>query len=76
VRVYELLGEAPLPAARAGEVERFATALAHYRAGRLAAARELFEQLLAERPGDRPSALYAERCRRQLAPAAAPQQPA
>ncbi len=75
VRVFELLGEAPLPAPRARRVERFATALAHYRAGRIAAARELFDQLLSETPGDRPSALYAERCRERLAAAAGPLRP-
>jgi adenylate cyclase len=67
VRVFELLGERPLPAAEASRAERFASALAHYRAGRLAAAQELFDQLLRETPDDHPSALYAERCREHAA---------
>jgi len=70
VRVFELLGEQPLPEPQASQVRRFADALAHYRAGRLAAAGELFEQLLRETPGDRPSALYLERCREGVAPGA------
>jgi len=67
VRVYELLGQHPLPEPQAGQARRFASALAHYRADRVAAAGELFEQLLRETPGDRPSALYVARCRERLA---------
>jgi adenylate cyclase len=67
VRVFELLGEQPLPEPRAEHLQRFASALAHYRAGRFAAAGKLFEQLLVAVPDDRPSALYDERCRRRLA---------
>ena len=67
VRVYELLGEQPLPEPQAEQVGRFASALAHYRAGRLTEAMELFEELLREVPGDRPIALYVERCRDRLA---------
>jgi adenylate cyclase len=74
VRVFELLGERPLPEPQASCVARFACALDHYRAGRLAAAGELFHQLLRENPDDRPSALYAERCRSRVgAGAGAPQ---
>jgi predicted Zn-dependent protease len=65
--VFELLGEQPLPEPQASRATRFARALAHYRAGRLAAAQELLEQLLREAPGDRPSTLYLERCRERLA---------
>ena len=67
VRVFELLGEQPLPEPQARRVARFASALADYRAGRVAAARELFEQLRREAPDDRPSALYAARCRERPA---------
>jgi adenylate cyclase len=67
VRVFELLGEQPLPEPQAEHVQRFASALAHYRGGRFAAAGELFEQLLVAVPDDRPSALYVERCRKRLA---------
>ena len=74
VRVFELLGEQPLPEPQAGQVRRFASALAHYRAGRLSAAAELFGQLLGKAPGDRPSALWLERCRERLAPGARPPQ--
>lgn len=66
VRVFELLAEQPLPEPAASRARRFAQALEAYRDGRAAAAREQFEQLLREVPGDHPSALYAERCRERL----------
>ncbi len=71
VGVFELLGEQPLPAPRARQVELFAAALAAYRAGQWANAQARFDQVLALTPGDRPSQLYRERCRTKLAPAGA-----
>jgi adenylate cyclase len=62
VRVFELLGEQPLPAREAEKVERFAAALAAYRAGQRAAAEARFRELLALWPADWPSQLYLERC--------------
>ena len=67
VRVFELLGEEPLPAREAHRVERFAAALAAYRSGQCAAAEARFRELLAMTPADRPSQLYLERCRQHLA---------
>ena len=71
VRVFELLGEQPLPGQAAAQAELFAAALAAYRSGRFAAAAAQFDQLLAMTPADRPSQLYLERCRQRLAQAAA-----
>jgi adenylate cyclase len=67
VRVFELLGEQPLPGPAAAQAELFAAALAAYRSGRWAAAEARFRQLLAMTPADRPSQLYLERCRQHLA---------
>ncbi len=66
VGVFELLGEQPLPASRARQVELFAAALAAYRGGQWANAQARFEQVLALIPDDRPSQLYLERCRARL----------
>ncbi len=67
VRVFELLGEPPLPAPQARQVKLFAAGLAAYRGGEWATAAARFEQLLAIAPDDRPSQLYRERCRARLA---------
>jgi adenylate cyclase len=67
VRVFELLGEQPLPGQAAAQAELFAAALAAYRSARWAAAAALFGQLVAMTPADRPSQLYLERCRQHLA---------
>ena len=67
VRVFELLGEPPLPAQAAAQAELFAAALAAYRSGCWATAEARFRQVLAMTPADRPSQLYLERCRQHLA---------
>jgi adenylate cyclase len=67
VGVFELLGERPLPAPRARQIELFAAALAAYRSGQWANAQTRFEQVLALDPDDWPSQLYLERCCARLA---------
>jgi adenylate cyclase len=67
VRVFELLGEEPLPAALAARVQEFKAALASYRAGEISAALARFEALHAEAPEDYPAEIYLGRCREQLA---------
>jgi adenylate cyclase len=64
--VYELVGLAD--DGRAGEavpgwIAPYQDGLAHYRAGRFAAALADFESVLAMRGDDRPAALLADRCR-------------
>ena len=71
IGVFELLGEQPLPAPRARQAGLFAAGLAAYRGGDWTTAAGRFEHLLALVPDDRPSAIYLERCRARLAPAAA-----
>lgn len=64
VRIYELLataGKAPAETERLAE--EFGRALAAYRGRRWDEAGELFAALGRDFPGDRPSALYLERCR-------------
>jgi adenylate cyclase len=70
VAVFELLGERPLPAEHARQVELFAAALAAFRERRWANAQRRFDQLLALTPSDRPTELYLERCRARLASSA------
>jgi adenylate cyclase len=69
IGVFELLGERPLSAPRAEQVEVFAAGLAAYRGGQWATAAARFDQVLALAPDDRPSQLYLERCRARLAAA-------
>jgi adenylate cyclase len=66
VRVFELLGEQPLPAPQARLVELFAAGLAAFHAGEWANAQARFDQALVLSPGDRPSQLYLERCRARV----------
>ncbi len=66
VRVFELLGEQPLPPEQAARLLAFETALAAYRAGEVAAALHRFEALQATSPGDFPTQIYIRRCRRLL----------
>jgi adenylate cyclase len=68
VRVFELLGQPPLPADQTRQVELFGAGLAAYREGDWATALARFERLLAIAPDDRPSQLYRERCRARLTP--------
>jgi adenylate cyclase len=69
VRVFELLGERPLPPAQAARLHRFEAALASYHAGDLSVALARFEALGAEDPEDYPVEIYLERCREELAAA-------
>jgi hypothetical protein len=69
VRVFELLGERPLPPAQAARLQRFEAALASYHAGDLSVALARFEALGAEDPEDYPVEIYLERCREELAAA-------
>jgi adenylate cyclase len=66
VRVFELVGARPLPAAMAVHVARFAAGLAAYRRQDFAAALGLFEELHALTPDDRPTEIYIERSRERL----------
>jgi adenylate cyclase len=66
IRVFELLGERPLPVRQARLLELFAAGLAAFRDGRWASAQREFDQALELTPGDRPSELYLERCRARL----------
>ncbi len=68
VRVFELLGQPPLPADQTRQVDLFRAGLAAYREGDWATALARFERLLAIAPDDRPSQLYRERCRARLTP--------
>jgi adenylate cyclase len=64
-RVFELLGEAGKTSAVLLELrEKFAVALATYRAGEWMRARQRFESCLTLHPGDGPSSVLVERCRR------------
>ncbi len=67
VRVFEVLGTRPLPSEDARRLEQFAAGLAAWRRQRWAEAKALFEQVLAASPDDRPSQIYLERCRAQMA---------
>jgi adenylate cyclase len=67
VRVFELLGEQPLPARLAARVARFEAALASYRVGDFSVALARFETLHAEDPEDYPVEIYLRRCRERLA---------
>jgi adenylate cyclase len=69
VRVFELLGQQPLPARQADRLARFEAALACYHAGDVADALGRFEALLAQAPDDFPVQIYLERCRKRLASA-------
>ncbi len=69
VGVYELLGRAgELPTRDRRFVERFEAALALYRERELERAKAMFEECLAERPEDRASELYLERCNEKPGP--------
>lgn len=64
--VYELIGLADAEGAadaEAGWIAHYQQGLAHYRAGRFAAALADFEAVLAARGEDRPAVLMADRCR-------------
>lgn len=61
-RIFELLAEHPLDESLASRIERFGSALACYRGQDFATAREGFEALDAEQPGDMPVEMYIDRC--------------
>jgi adenylate cyclase len=63
-RIFEVLGTPPLSPERAVMVPLFEAALRAYRAQRWEEAIELWQQTLEATPGDRPSQLYIERCKR------------
>jgi adenylate cyclase len=60
VTVYELIG--PLSGKINRLKEKFAAALAIYRAGKWEEAEQYFNAIVAEFPNDRPSKMYLERC--------------
>ena len=64
--IYELLGVAEPGAEPPGWVALYAQGLAAYRMRDFAAAINLFETLLAERPADTPARIMLERCREFL----------
>jgi adenylate cyclase len=65
LRAYELLSERDGPQALpAGVISEFEAAVARFERGQIAAASRLFQQVLAQVPGDGPSAVYLRRCRR------------
>jgi adenylate cyclase len=67
LRAYELLSERDGPQALpAGVIDEFEAAVARFEAGQIAAASRRFQQVLAQVPGDGPSAAYLRRCRRLL----------
>ena len=61
-RIFELLAERPLDESLASRIERFESALACYRGQDFATARERFEALDTEHPGDMPVEMYIDRC--------------
>jgi adenylate cyclase len=62
VRIFEVVGFPPLPAAQAQLIQQFERGLQAYRARQWQAARQCFEQVLARHADDRPSRLYLQRC--------------
>jgi adenylate cyclase len=63
VRVFELLGERPLPPTQARRLQAFEAALARYRASDAAGALAAFAALHSEAPNDHPVQIYLDRCR-------------
>jgi adenylate cyclase len=66
VRVFELLGEQPLPAEQAARLQQFERALAAYHADDVATALARFETLHSASPDDFPVEIYVHRCRKLL----------
>jgi len=66
VRVFELLGERPLPGERAALLERYEAAMMALRGGDPAAALRQLETLQAEAPDDRPLQIAIDRCHAAL----------
>src|SRR5919108_230179 len=66
-RIFEVLGTPPLSPERAAMAPIFEAALRAYRAQRWEEAIELWQQTLEAMPGDGPSQLYVERCKRFMA---------
>jgi class 3 adenylate cyclase len=65
VRVYELVGERGAVGEDALDLsDRFDTALRKYREREFSVARQLFQAILSDYPGDEPCRLYVERCER------------
>jgi adenylate cyclase len=66
-RIFEVLGQHPLPSDWAGMVCLFEAGLQAYRAGHWQSALQLFQRALETVPGDRPSQLYTLRCKMFMA---------
>jgi adenylate cyclase len=62
VRIFEVMGLLPLPAAQQSLVQHFAQGLQAYRAQQWDHAMHCFWQTLAQKADDRPSQLYIQRC--------------
>jgi adenylate cyclase len=62
VRIFEVMGFAPLPTAQQNLIQHFTQGLQAYRAQQWERAIDCFWQTLALKPDDRPSQLYIQRC--------------